>query len=146
MSTREAARILGVAVAPLPAKRTEDFDSVLSGAAVGSVDGLLTFTDDLTAVNWGKIAEFASKHRLPTVCEFRFLVQFGCLLSYGPSTDEFTVRVAQQVDKILKGAKAAELPVEQATRFELLLNMKTAKALGITIPRSVLVRADEVLE
>ena len=110
------------------------------------MDGLLTFTDDLTAANWGKVAEFASKHRLPTVCEFRFLVQFGCLLSYGPSTDEFTARVAQQVDKIIKGAKAADLPVEQVMRFEMLLNLKTAKALGINIPQSVRMRADEVIE
>lgn len=146
LSVREAARILGIGVTPLAAKRPDEFDGVLSGAAGGSVDALLTLTDDLTAVNWGKIAEFASKHRLPTVCEFRFLVQFGCLLSYGPSTDEFTVRVAHQVDKILKGANAGDLPVEQATRFEMLLNTKTAKALGITIPRSVLLRADELIE
>ena len=146
LSMREATRLLGISVTPIAAKRPADFDAVLSSAAGGSVDALLTFTDDLTAVNWGKIAEFALKHRLPTVCEFRFLVQFGCLLSYGPSTDEFTVRVAHQVDKILKGAKAGDLPVEQATRFEMLLNTKTAKALGIAIPRSVLLRADEVIE
>lgn len=143
---REAARTLGVSVAPMAVKRSEDFDGILSDAAVKSVDGLLTFTDLLTSGNWGKIAGFASKHRLPTVCEFKFLVQRGCLLSYGPSIDEFTVGVARQVDKILKGAKAGDLPVEQATRFEMLVNMKTAKALGITIPQSVLLRADEVIE
>ena len=146
ISVRDAARILGVGLAPLPVRRPDDFDGVLSRAALGSVDGLLIFTDDLTATHWGKIAEFASKHLLPTVCELRFLVQFGCLLSYGPSTDEFTERVAQQVDKILKGAKVGDIPVEQATRFEMLVNVKTAKALHITIPQSVLLRADEVIE
>jgi len=144
-STREAAQKLGVRVVPLPVNRADDFESVLS-AASGSIDALLTFTDDLTAWNWHKIAEFASKHRLPTVCEFRILVQGGCLLSYGPSFDEFNSVVARQVDKILKGAKAGDLPIEQARRFELLLNSKTAKLLGTTIPQSILTSADKVIE
>jgi len=146
MSVRKAAHILGISVVPMPVQRPGDFDSVLSGTVAGSVDGLLTLTEDLTASNWGKIAEFALKHGLPTVCEIRLLLKFGCLVSYGPSLDEFTVRVAHQVDKILKGEKAGDLPVEQVTRFEMLVNMKTAKALGITIPQSVLLRADEVIE
>jgi putative tryptophan/tyrosine transport system substrate-binding protein len=145
-STREAARILGLRIVPLPVKRGYDLDGVLSGAVAGSIDALLTFSDDLTSWNWHTIAQFALKHRLPTVCEFRFLVEGGCLLSYGPSLDEFTAVVARQVDKILKGAKVEDLPVQQVTRFEMLLNMKTAKALGITIPQSVRVRADEVIE
>ncbi len=145
-STREAGRILGVRVVPLPVKRPADFDGVLSDVAAGSIDALLTFTDDLTGWHPGTIIRFALKHRLPTVCEFRFLVEHGCLLSYGPSFDEFNAIVARQVDKILKGTKAGDLPVEQVTRFEMLLNMKTANALGITIPQSFRVRADEVIE
>jgi putative ABC transport system substrate-binding protein len=74
------------------------------------------------------------------------MVAMGCLLSYGPNLREFTQRVAQQVDKILKGAKPADIPMEQVTRFEFVINMKTAKALGITIPQSLLLRADEVIQ
>ena len=145
-SIREAAQRLGVRLVPLPAKRPDDFKVVLSDAAAASIDALLTFTDDLTAWNWYQIAEFASKHQLPTVCEFRSLVQAGCLLSYGPLFAEFNMGVARQIDKILKGARVSELPVDQVTRFETLLNMKTANALGITFPRSLRMRADEVLE
>jgi putative ABC transport system substrate-binding protein len=94
----------------------------------------------------GKVNDHALKHRLPTVCEFDFMVARGCLLSYGPNPREFTQRVAQQVDKILKGAKPADIPMEQVTRFEFVINMKTAKALGITIPQSLLLRADEVIQ
>lgn len=145
-STREAGRILGVRIVPLPVKRPDEFDVVLSGAAAGSIDALVTFSDQLTGWNWHKIANFARTHRLPTFCEFRDFAEGGCLLSYGPTYNEFGVLVARQVDKILKGAKASDLPVEQVTRFEMLLNMKTAKALGITIPQSVRVRVDEVIE
>ena len=145
-STRAAARILNVRIVPLPVKRRDDFNGILSDDAAGSIDALLTFTDDVTGWNWREIAEFGSKHQLPTLCEFRFFVQGGCLLSYGPPLDEFDVGVARQVDKILKGAKAGDLPVEQVTRFEMLVNLKTAKALGITIPQSVLLRADEVIK
>jgi putative ABC transport system substrate-binding protein len=145
-STREAARILGVRIVPLPVKRLDEFDRVLSDTAAGSIDALLTFSDPLTGWNWRKIAEFASKHGLPTVCEFRDLVEDGCLVSYGPSYDEFHGIVARQVDKILKGATPGDLPVEQVNRFEMLVNTKAAKALGITIPPSVLMKANEVVE
>jgi putative ABC transport system substrate-binding protein len=145
-SLRDVSRILGIEVVTLPVRRPEDFDSALSGAAATSVDGLLTMTDELTANNWGKVAEFAFKRRLPTVCEFRVLIQSGCLVSYGPPLQEITTRAVQQVDKILKGTKAGDLPVEQVTRFETLINMKTAKAIGVAIPQLVLLRADEVIE
>ena len=145
-SVREAARKLGVRVVPLPVKRIDQIDGVLSGVAAGSIDALLTSTDEVTGWYVHKIAAFALKHRLPTVCSFRGAVEVGCLLSYGPSLDEFSAVIARQVDKVLKGAKAGDLPVEQVTRFEMLLNMKSAKTLGITIPQSVRVRADEVIE
>jgi putative tryptophan/tyrosine transport system substrate-binding protein len=82
---------------------------------------------------------------LPTVCELKALAHAGCLLSYGPSFIEFAQRTAAQIDKILKGANPADLPVEQMTRFELVVNLRTAEALGITIPQSLLLRADEVI-
>ncbi len=93
-----------------------------------------------------RIVEFAAKHHLPLAGGWGAWAQAGGLLSYGPNIDAMTRRAAAYVDKILKGAKPADLPVEQPTRFELVVNMKTAKALGLTIPPSVLVRADQVIQ
>jgi putative ABC transport system substrate-binding protein len=87
-----------------------------------------------------------SAKRLPTVCEFRQLAESGCLVSYGPTFDEFDRPVASQVDRILKGKRPADVPYEQVTRLELVINLRTAKALGITIPRPVLVRAHEIIQ
>ncbi len=145
-SVREAARRLGVRVVPLPVKRIDEVYGVLSGISAGSLDALLTSTDEVTGWRAQQIAAFASKHRLPSVCSVRYAVEAGCLLSYGPSYDEFSAIIARQIDKVLKGAKVGDLPVEQVSRFEMLINMKTAKTLGITIPRAVLLRADEVIE
>jgi len=103
-------------------------------------------TDAVTFPNWKYVNEFAQKNRVPTVCEFSQLVDAGCLISYGPTFAEFTERVAQQVDRILKGAKPADLPFEQPTRFELAVNKKTAEALGIMIPQSILLQATRVVE
>ncbi|MEJ8852243.1 ABC transporter substrate binding protein [Variovorax rhizosphaerae] len=146
-SLRQSARSLGISIeSNIPVKLPEDFDRVLPMTDFSSMDGVMTFTNDLTSSYWGKISGFPLGHRLPTVCEFRFLVQMGCLISYGPSLDEFTERVVLQVDKILKGKSPSEVPVEQATRFELAVNNRTAKALGITLPRAIVIRADEVIE
>jgi putative ABC transport system substrate-binding protein len=83
---------------------------------------------------------------LPTVCEFRQLAEGGCLVSYGPTYDEFDRRVASQVDRILREKRPADVPYEQATRFEMVINLRTAKALGLEIPPSLLGRADQVIE
>ena len=91
-------------------------------------------------------AELAIKHRLPTMSMFKDAVEAGGLMSYSPNWDDLYRRGAIYVDKILKGAKPADLPVEQATKFELVINLKTAKAIGLTILQSVLARADEVIE
>jgi putative ABC transport system substrate-binding protein len=104
------------------------------------------FTDPLTMNSWKRTADFAQQQRLPTMCEFKELVAAGCLMSYGPTLAEFAARNAQQIDKILKGAKAGDLPVEITTRYQLVINATTAKSLGITIPGSVLLRADEVIQ
>jgi putative tryptophan/tyrosine transport system substrate-binding protein len=93
-----------------------------------------------------RVAELAIKHRLPTMSNFKDAVEAGGLMSYSPNWDDLYRRGAIYVDKILKGAKPADLPVEQATKFELVINLKTAKALGLTIPPSLLQRADQVIE
>ena len=93
-----------------------------------------------------QLADQALKSRLPMMCETREQVAAGCLISYGPSLTDLFRRAAAYVDKILKGASPADLPVEQPTKFELVINLKTAKALGLTIPPSVLGRADQVIE
>jgi putative tryptophan/tyrosine transport system substrate-binding protein len=96
--------------------------------------------------NWPRIRDFAQAERLPTLCEFRQMAEAGCLLSYGPTFDEITQRCAAQLDKILRGAAPGDLPMEQPTRFELVINLKTAKALNITVPQELLLRADAVIE
>ena len=93
-----------------------------------------------------RLAELAAKHRLPSISPFREAAENGGLISYGPSLRANFQRAATYVDRILKGAKAADLPVEQPTKFELVINLKTAKALGLTIPPSLLQRADQVIE
>jgi putative ABC transport system substrate-binding protein len=102
--------------------------------------------DPLTDAQFGRIAEFAMKRRLPGMYPRRQFVDAGGLMSYGPNLYDTWKRAALHVDKILKGTKPADLPVEQPTKFELVVNLKTAKALGLTIPPSVLVRADQVIE
>ena len=102
--------------------------------------------DRLFLHNRARIMDFAAKHRLPGVYAYRELVEAGGLMSFGPSYAGMHRRAAYFVDKILKGAKPADLPVEQPTKFELVINLKTAKALGLTIPQSLLLRADEVIQ
>jgi putative ABC transport system substrate-binding protein len=144
--TQAGARILGVNVSTLEVRRGADFDPILQALAQRRPDGLLTFTDPLTFDNRKKVAAFALANRLPAICEFREMAAAGCLVSYGPTLDEFAQVVGRQMDRILRGAKVADLPVEQATRYELTVNLKTARALGIAMPQSVLVRADHVIE
>lgn len=144
---RAAARALQVDVVPLEVRTADDLDRVLSASAGRSFEALVAFTDGRVIVrNWKQVSDFAQAHRIPTACEFRVLAQMGCLIAYGATFDEFSQRNARQIDLILKGAKAGDLPFEQVTRFELLVNMKTARAIGATIPRSVLLQATELIE
>ena len=107
---------------------------------------MLAFSNPVNFRYQQLVMDFALKNRLPSVGEERSFAESGCLLSYAPSFFEMLRRAATYVDKILKGAKPADLPVEQPTKFELVINLKTAKALGLTIPQSLLLRADEVIQ
>jgi ABC-type uncharacterized transport system substrate-binding protein len=106
----------------------------------------LTLEDSMFWLHRRLLAEIEAAHRLPTIHDLREYVEAGSLMAYGPDLRDLFQRAATYVDKILKGAKPADLPIEQPTKFELVINLKTAKALGLTIPQSVLGRADQVIE
>ena len=109
-------------------------------------DALFMVTDALTTLNRKRVLDYAEVHRIPAMYEFATLVREGGLISYGPSIDDMYQRAADYVDKILKGTKPGDVPVEQPTRYYFVVNLKTAKALGLTIPQSLMLRADEVIE
>ena len=141
-----AARSLGVQVQPVEVRNPGDFGGAFSAITQRRADGLFV-TEDLTfSVRRGEIALFALKSRLPTISSFREFSQAGGLLTYGPNGPELFRRAANFVGKVLNGAKPADLPVEEPVRYELVINMTTARALGLTIPQSLLLRADRVME
>jgi putative tryptophan/tyrosine transport system substrate-binding protein len=142
----KAARVLRVTVQPLGVREPEDFDQAFSTMTRDRPDALVLVTDVLTSLNRKLVLDFATAHGIPAIYEYGFLVREGGLMSYGPNLDDLLRRAAIYVDRILKGAKPGELPVEQPTRYYLLVNTKPAKALGLTIPQSVLLRADEVIQ
>jgi len=124
----------------------EDIDSALASGLRQNPDALLALTDPVILFRSARIAEVALTNRLPSISFFREFSMAGGLMSYGANLFELVRRTAWYVDKILKGAKPAELPVQQPTKFDLAINLKTAKALGLTIPPSLLARADQVIE
>jgi len=141
-----AAQALGVRLRFVEARGQEDFDSAFSDMARARVDALIMWQSLTFVVGRRRFVELAAKNRLPGIYPLREFVDAGGLMSYSPSNTDNFRRAAGYVDKILKGAKPADLPVEQATKFELVINLKTANALGLTIPPSVLQRADEVIQ
>jgi putative ABC transport system substrate-binding protein len=141
-----AARTLGVQLRVLGARSPNDLDAAFTAITRERADALLVLADPFFRTHRARIADFAAKSRLPSVSGEREHTEVGCLMSYGPSRLDIFRRAATYVDKILKGAKPADLPVEQPTKFELIINLKTAKALGLTIPQSILTRADEVIQ
>jgi len=143
---RGAAAALGIELHPVPMRGPAGLDQALTAATDGNIDSIYVVSSRHTAANVGRIVEFATRNRLPLVGGWGEWVQAGGLLSYGPNSREMVRQSAVYVDKILKGAKTAELPVLQPTRFELHINLKTAKALGLTIPESFLLLADKVIE
>ncbi len=145
-ASEAVAQTLGISVQPLGVREPNDFDQAFATMARDMPDAILMVTDSLTILNRKRVFEFAAAHRLPAIYEFDFLVRDGGLMSYGPDQDETFDRVAALIDRILKGAKPTELPFEQPTRFRFVLNLRTAKALGLTVPPSLLAQADEVIE
>ena len=141
-----AARTLAVAVQPLGVRVPDDFDAAFSAMRRERPDALFLVADPLTTLNRKRVIEFAAAHHIPAMYEFSPLVQDGGLMSYGPSQDDLIRRTAYYVDRILKGSKPGDLPMEQPTRYYLFVNMKTANSLGVKIPDSILLRADKVIE
>ena len=142
----DAARNIGARVQPLGVREPDDFDDAFASMVRDPPDAILMVSDALTRLNRRRVYEFAAEHRLPTTYERANYVREGGLSAYSPDLDEIYGRAAYLIDRILKGAKPADLPFEQPTRFHLSINLKTAKALGITVPASVIARADEVIE
>ena len=141
-----AAQSLGIAVDSLGVREAKDFDEAFAAMDRRMPDSLYLVADMLTAANRKRVFEYAAAHRLLAIFEGELYARDGGLMSYGPDPGETAERAAQLIGRILKGAKPADLPVEQPTRFRLVINLKTAKALGITVPPSLLARADEVIE
>jgi putative ABC transport system substrate-binding protein len=139
------ARNLGVALPIVEATTAEELDSAFASAAAQHADAMIVFGDPLTVVQAPRVIALAAKHHLPAIHLSRQFANGG-LIVYGPDIADLFRRAAGYVDKILKGAKPSDLPVEQPTKLQLVINMKTAKALGLTVPPSLLVRADEVIE
>jgi putative ABC transport system substrate-binding protein len=143
--TQAAARMLGLEVAPLVIQRAEDIVPAFQGLKTRA-DALYVAVDQLMVANRTSIITSALGARLPTIFSTRDFVKAGALMSYGPSYTERFRHAADYVDKILRGTKPGDLPVDQPTKFELVINLKTAKALGLTIPPSLLGRADEIIQ
>jgi putative ABC transport system substrate-binding protein len=145
-ATAVAARALRVQLQILEAPDPSELDRAFSTMAKERADALFVVADPMFFGQRSRIVDLAATHRLPTIFASRGFVEAGGLMAYAPNADEIYRRAAGYVDKILKGAKPADLPVEQPTRFELVVNLKTAKALGLTLPQSILIRADQVIQ
>jgi putative ABC transport system substrate-binding protein len=141
-----AARAMGLSVSMSGVEREGDFENAFASAKRARAQAVLQLGSTSFIVHRHALVDSATKARLPVACEEREFVLIGCLLAYGPSYRDNTRRAAAYVDRILKGSKASDLPIEQPTKFELMINLKTAKALGLTIPQSVLLRADQVIQ
>jgi putative tryptophan/tyrosine transport system substrate-binding protein len=147
-AAHEAAAALGIPAVSLEFRAAPyDYERALAEAWVGLGDGLMVMTSPvLSTADGPRLAALALQHRLPSMFVSRRSVKAGGLMSYGATTPEMDRLVARYVDRILKGAKPADLPVQQPTKFELVVNLNTAQALGITVPPAILARADEVIE
>jgi putative tryptophan/tyrosine transport system substrate-binding protein len=144
--TKTAAGIMGIKIQSLEVKGPSDFDGAFEAVKSKRPDALITIDDPLMIDNRSRIVEFAAAERLPTIHGVREFVKAGGLMSYGASISDLYRRAADYVDKVLKGARPADLPVEQPTKFEFVINLGAARALGITMPPNLLARADEVIE
>jgi ABC-type uncharacterized transport system substrate-binding protein len=138
--------VLGMTVHPLGVHEATDIDRAIATMTADRPDALFMITDVVTRPYTRKVLEFAAQHQLPTMFQTSEPMAEGGLLYYGPRIPDMYRRAAYYVDRILKGAKPADLPVEQPTQFELIINLKTAKALGLTVPPTLLILADEVIQ
>ena len=141
-----AAHILGVQLYSLNVRNPQEVESAFSAAAQDRLQALVVLTDGVLFSQRARIAELAAHGRLPAIYESRDFAEAGGLIAYGPSYSALAIRAATYVDRILSGARPADLPVEQPTKFELIVNVKAAKALGLSIPPSILLRADRAIE
>jgi putative ABC transport system substrate-binding protein len=137
---------LGLTLQSVEIRDPKNIDAAFAAIIRDHAEGVIVDSDPVNGSNKERIVEFSAANRLPAIYVFRWYVDAGGLMSYGPNFYELWRRAAAYVDKILKGAKPADLPVEQPTRFELVVNLKAAKSLGLTIPPMILALADEVIE
>jgi len=144
--TEAAARTLGLQVQSLEVRGPDDFEKALPAAISGRAGALFVVDNPLVFVARLRVADFAIRTRLPMTAFYKPFAEAGGLMTFGASLADLYRRAATYVDKILKGVKPADLPVEQPTKFELVINLKTARALGLTIPQSILLRADQVID
>ena len=141
-----AARVLHVSVEPLGVRESDDIDAALAAMARERPDALFLVADALTVVNRKRIIDFAATHHIPAMYEISLYVEDGGLMSYGPNMDDMYRRAATYADRIFKGAKPGELPVELPTKYEFVIDLKTARSLGLTFSQPLLLRADEVIQ
>lgn len=144
--TESAARTIGVTLLRLEARRAEELEGLFAAARHQRADGVIVFTHGFAIQNRGRIIELSARHRLPTMYGWREFVEAGGLMSYGPDVPAMVRRAASYVDRIVNGAKPGDLPVEQPDRLELIINRKTARALGLSIPASLLLRVDHSID
>jgi len=142
----KAAKIRGMSIDPLGVREPDDFDAALAAMTRSRPDAVMMLTDALTNLNRQRVLDYVSAHKIPAMYEFGYVVRGGGLISYGSDDGENFKLVANYVAKVLRGAKPADLPVEQPNRYFLVINLKTAKDLGLDIPQSLLLRADEVIQ
>src|SRR5262249_3073252 len=141
-----SAQVLGIQLRAVEARGPDQFEAAFAAMVRGQTEALLTLEDSMFWLNRRVLAEIEAEHRLPTMHPLREHVEAGSLMAYGPDLRDLFRRAATYVDRVLKGAKPGDMPVEQPTKFEFAINVKTAKALGLTIPPLLLLRADQVLE
>jgi putative ABC transport system substrate-binding protein len=141
-----AAAKLGLVLQSIPIQRSDEIDEAFEAAKQTSAQAIVTMDDPMIQLRRARIVELAMKQRIILMGEFRAMPVAGALMSYGPNQTDMWRRSASYVDKLLKGAKPSDLPVQQPTKFEFVINLKTAKSLGLDVPASVLARADEVIE
>lgn len=145
-ATHAAAKQLGVALSWLPVYSPQDFGTALAAVAQDGAQGIVAVPDNLILSQAKAFAEYSTKRGIPAISGFAEFAETGNLMSYGPALREVYVKLASYADKLLRGAKPADLPVENPTRFEMVVNLGTARALGLKVPQSILLRADRVIE